>query len=416
MPEDTQTNPNSVQAAPVSGESDSNLIRPPDADASLEEAMNKMFKNIPEIQPTENPLNKPDDQPKPTETKPESAPKQVKAEANDTTLPDPDKIENTSPKKQDGWNSLKNNYKRAHKVITERDQEIIKLKQSLSERGETSTKEVEDLKKQIEELSGYRAMVDIEADPEFSSKFDAPFKKNVESMKGMLKDLEVSTAIIDSIDFNDEFRLKQILGLVITNKDSYKPEQIYSYQKLKSIMEDSIDLLEKRDFNIIEQKTKHKEYVENKKKESFAKASESEGRIIKRLEILKKDIPFLKKIDPKEGATEAEIQQADNHNKYVEVMSQQVQQVLKEMETPEGKVNASVASVAAHFFQGKYMEAVKENDSLKNEIKKISSVTSEGEKTRQPSAARASNGQFLKTNGDIKNTEDAMSEFFVRSR
>lgn len=416
MPEDTQTNPNSVQAAPVSGESDSNLIRPPDADASLEEAMNKMFKNIPEIQPTENPLNKPDDQPKPTETKPESAPKQVKAEANDTTLPDPDKIENTSPKKQDGWNSLKNNYKRAHKVITERDQEIIKLKQSLSERGETSTKEVEDLKKQIEELSGYRAMVDIEADPEFSSKFDAPFKKNVESMKGMLEDLEVSTAVIDSIDFNDEFRLKQILGLVISNKNSYKPEQIYSYQKLKSIMEDSIDLLEKKDANIIEQKTKHKEYVENKKKESFTKAAESEGKILKRLEEVSKTIPFLQKITPKDGASDGEISNVETHNKMVDAMNMKIRDVLKESETPEGRANTAVAAVAAHYLSSQLSSAKAKIASLESELKKISAVTSDGEKTRQPSAARASNGQFLKTNGEIKNTEDAMSEFFVRSR
>lgn len=416
MPDENQANQGAVQAPPVQSGSNSELIRPPDADSSLDGALEKLFNRTPEAQPNENPTKNPEP-PTPVkreDPKPESTPKQDKVEATGDSLPTPDQIQDSPSKNQQGWNSLKNNYKRAHKVISDKDQEIAKLKQSLSERGETSTKEVEDLKKQIEELNGYRAMVDIEADPEFSNKFDAPFKKNVESIKTMLGDLEVSEDIIKTIDFNDDFRLKQILGLVISNKGAYKPEQIYTYQKLKSMMEDSIDLLEKRDASIIEHKTKHKEYIENKKKESFTKAAESEGKIIKRLEEVSKNIPFLNKMTPKDGANQGEIDNVDSHNKMVDAMTQKIHQALKESETPEGRANTAIAAVAAHYLNAQLGAANKKIASLEGELKKISTVGSEGEKTRQTSSGprrSPTNG-----NGQVKSVDDALSEHFVGRR
>lgn len=409
MPEEIKSS-TPIQAEPVQSASNSNVMVE-DSDPSLDLALEKMFNNnpSPEVKPIEKPIEQPKE--KPVESKAENVEKPNKIEDPKDALPDPEKIGDRAPKSSnEGWLTLKNNYKRAHKTISDRDQEIVKLKSSLSERGEATTKEVEDLKKQIQELTGFRAMVDIQADPDFVSKFDAPFNKNIENIKSGLMELDVKEEIVNSIDFEDPARLKHLLGLVVNNKDTYRPDQVYAYQKLKAKIEDAIDLSEKRDVNISEQKTKYKEYLENKKKESFTKTAETEGRVIKRLETVAKNIPFLNKQTPKEGATEAEIQQVDRHNQMVEGMSNKVQQVLKEMDSPEGKVNASVASVAAHYFQALVKDRDSKIASLQEELKKISNVNSETEKTKSPMGIRkSSNG-----NGEIKDVDSALGEFFSR--
>lgn len=415
MPEEIQQNPSTPQAASVQSASNANIILPPDADPSLDNALEKMFNNNPEPIPNEKPIeeSKPNSD-KPVEIKTETTPKQDKNVINNDPLPDPDKIENNVPKKQDGWNSLKNNYKRAHKVIAERDQEIIKLKSSLSERGEISNKEVEALKKQIQELSGYRAMIDIQADPEFVSKFDAPFNKNVESIKSMLEDMNVSKEVIKGVNFSDTKYMKYLIGLVMTNKDTYTPDQLYTSKKLQTKIEDLIELSEKRDESIMDQKTKHKEYLENKKKESFTKTAETEGKMIKRLEEVGKNIPFLNKMDVKEGATSAEIENVDKHNKMVDAMSQKVQQVLK-MDLPEQKAEVAIAAVASHYFNAQLKDARDKIASLENELKKISAVSSDAERTRQP-AGGTTRRSHVNGNGEIKDVDTSLNEYFAGLR
>lgn len=400
MPEEIQTNPSPAQSDQVQSASSANMLN--DGDPSLDLALDKMFNNHPV--PDEKPP-KPVEPPEPgkekaSEPKVEAVQKQDKPDESKEPIIDPDKIDNSPAKRQEGWMSLKNNLKRANKISQEREQEIAKLKSVLSERGETTNKEVENLKKQVQELTAFRAMVDIQADPEFVNKYDAPIEKNILGIKEMLKGMEVSDAIVDKVDFSNTKLMEDIINHVGEHKDKF------TARKLERKVQDLLDLSEKRDETIIEHKSKHKEYLENKKKESFTKNAETEGRIIKRLESVAKNISFLNKMAPKEGATEAEIQQVDKHNDFVQAMSQKVQEVLA-MRTPEEEVDKAVAAVGAHFLNGKYQEAMKQVESLQNEIKKISNVSSETEKTKPSSTPkRSSNGH-----GEVQDLDSALEEF-----
>lgn len=403
MPEETQASPPAVQAEPVQSQSISNIID--DGDPSLDIALNKMFNREPT--PDEKPP-KPVEPPEPTkekapEVKVEDVQKQDKPDDSKDQIIDPDKIDNSPSKRQEGWTTLKNNLKRSNKIAEEAKQEVAKLKSLLSERGQTTNKEVEDLKKQVEELSAFRAMVDIQADPEFVSKYDAPIEKNIEGIDKMLEEMGVGPEVRKKIDYSNTKLMEDIINHVGEHKDKF------TARKLERKVQDLLDLSEKRDETIIEHKSKHKEYLENKKKESFTKSAETEGRIIKRLESVAKNISFLNKMAAKEGATEAESLQIDKHNQMVDAMSQRVQQVLA-MKTPEEEVDKAVAAVGAHFLNTQLQAANAKIASLQEEIKKISNVSSETDKTKPVNTPkRSSNG-----NGEVMDLDTALAERFGR--
>lgn len=404
MPEEIQNNTATLPSQPV--QNNSAAIAMEQGDSERDSALNKLFNRPPDEKPP-----KPVEPSEPTKEKAppvkvETVEKQDKPDDSKEQILDPDKIDESIPKAtKEGWNALKNNYKRANKLAQEREQEVAKLKGLLSERGETTNKEVEDLKKQVQELTAFRAMVDIQADPEFVNKYDAPIEKNITGIKEMLRSMEVSDAIIDKVDFSNTKLMEDIINHVGEHKDKF------TARKLERKVQDLLDLSEKRDETIIEHKSKHKEYLENKKKESFTKGAETEGRIIKRLESVAKNIPFLNKMAPKEGATEAEINQVELHNKMVEGMTQKVNEVLK-MDTPEDKAEVAVAAVGAHYLNSQLKSAQQRIASLENEIKKISNVSSETERTKPTGNSR----KPASANGQIPDTDSAMSEFFSRSR
>jgi hypothetical protein len=141
----------------------------PNIDSELDAALDKAFSSQPEPQPNE-PKAPPVENKAPSNQTPPEPKKLDKPIQEDKPLVSPESLDKDPPKKQEGWTALKNDYKRAHKIIESRDGEIVRLKAAIAEKGTTSQKEVETLKSQIEELSRFRAMVDIQADPEFVSK------------------------------------------------------------------------------------------------------------------------------------------------------------------------------------------------------------------------------------------------------
>lgn len=420
MSEENQTNPSQIPEAQVQNQDTSHIISPPDSDASLNDALGKFFDKASEPTPNENPTpeSKIDNVESKPEPKAEVVPKPDKVESPKAELPNPESITATPPGKGskssvDGWNALRNNYKIAHRTIQERDEKIIKLEKALAEKGTTSTQEVEALKKQIEELNGFRAMVDIQADPEFTTKFDVPFNKGVDQVKSMLLEMRVTEEALKGKDFSDVKFLKTLAGMVMANKDSYTPDELYTSKKLQTKIEDIIELSEKRDETVREQKTKYKEHLENKKKESFNKTAENEGRKIKYLEEKSKSVSFLSRSTPKEGATEAEIGLVNKHNEMVDKMNSGVKEVLA-MNTPEQEVERAIAAVSAVYFQSKLKEATEKIENLQNQLKKLSAVTSDTEKTRQ--AIPRSNHSYMDGNGNVKDVDSALSEFMSQSR
>lgn len=333
-----------------------------------------------------------------------------KPAGDDKPLLSVDEIEKMD-QKQASWTALKNNNKRAHRTIEQKDQEISKLKTTIAESNESHKKEVETLKSNIAELEKYRAMIDIQADPEFVSKYDQPIEKAVADIKSMLLGMDVTQETVDEIDFGNTRLLDEIVNHVTTHKDRFIA------RKLEGKIKDYLDLFDKRNETMEHQKKNWKETVEKRKQESFAKQTEGEGRMIKHIEAKasEKDkdgnplIPFLNKIEVKENATPAEINQINNHNGLVDLLGKKLQEVSK-MNEPEQRAEINIAAVASHYFKNMANAALARVKALEEELKKVSVVSSEAP-ARKPAAAVARNG-----NGEYVDTDAALAAHFNRSR
>lgn len=298
-------------------------------------------------------------------------------------LPNPDSLDSTPAKKQEGWNALRNNYKKAHKIVAERDEEIKRLKSGLAEKSTTTSKEVEGLKNEIKELSRYRTMIDIQADPEFMSKFDQPLEKATSYIKEMLIGMQVSKEVADQIDFNNTKLMDEIAGYIEEHRDKFQSK------KFQRKVEEVLDLMDKRQETLQGHSKNYNEFMEAKKKESSMKGAENEGRMIKHLETIAaaKDkeghsmFPFLNKMTPAEGAAQGEVDQATNHNNLVDVMQKKVNEAIK-YDQPEQIAELAVAAVASHYLKAQLMAVLKENTSLKAEIAKISNLGTDTERSK----------------------------------
>lgn len=375
----------------------------PNIDAELDAALSQNFakktepvaEKIVEKEPEAKQIEKPSDAVKsePKSNNKADPKKTDKPVENEKPILTPDEVEKMDPKKQDGWTAIKNSNKRAHSMIEQRDSEIKKFKETIAEKMAAHQKEVEDLRSKNSELEKYRAMIDIQADPEFISKFDKPVDDARSAIKEMIKSMNVSQETVDAIDFNDPKRLEEIVEIVSQNKDRF------TAGKIERKMREYLDLADKRNETLDNQKKNFKETLEAKKKESFAKGAESEGRMLKHMEqeATRKDkdgnpmIPFLNRIEVKEGATQAEIDQANNHNGLVDLMTRKLQEVSK-MNEPEHRAEINIAAVGAHYFKSLATTALARVKALEEELSKVSSVSSETP-TRKPNNPTGRNGR-----------------------
>lgn len=400
----------------------------PNLDAELDAALNKSFANIrgePEQLPVVQKDTAPNETGKPEVKKDEvkqEIKEEVKNETNkvsapeDKSLPDPDSISDTVGAKasnvaKEGWNALKNNYKKAHRIAQEKDGEIAKLKATLAEKGNATQKELETLKSQMSELEKYRAMVDIQADPEFISKFDKPVSDAIDGIKGLIKGMNVSQETVDAIDFNDPQRLQQIVDIIAQNKDRF------TAAKIERKMREYLDLADKRNETVQEQKNNYKDTLEKRKQELFAKSAEGEGRMMKHLQSKATEkgqdgkplIPFLNKMEPKENATQSEIDQVNNHNGLVDIMGKKLEEVMK-MKEPEQQAEIAIAAVASHYLMSEVRALRSQLQKAQEELKKVSVVQTETP-TRKPNNPTGKNGQ----NGEVDH-DTALNKFFSNRR
>lgn len=391
--------PNETPAIEAPQEQTSNVA--PNLDAELDAALSKSFPNngIPnETTKIEEPKVEVKVETK-TEAKPESKPeskKEDKPADPEKPLLTLEEIEKIEPKKQDAWTALKNNNKRNIRLNEQKDVEIARLKGLVAEKGALSQKEVEALKAENAELAKYRAMVDIQADPEFLSKFDQPIEKTVDSIKGMLVEMGISQAVIGQVDFTNTKLMSEIITHVGEHRDQF------AARKLQRKVDDLLELNDKRNETLSEQKEHYKETLEARKKQAFEKDTESEGRALKHLETVAafKDkagnvaFPFLSKMEVKDNATQPEIDQINGHNKMVDLMTQKVHQAFK-MNEPEQRMEVAVAAASAHYLFALNKSQAARIKSLEAEVQKISTVSTETDRTKPASVKRNGNGSHL---------------------
>lgn len=336
----------------------------------------------------------------------------IREDNDKESLPDPEEIAENPPGKnssqsKEGWNALRNNYKKAKSAIQEREEKIKKLETVIAEKGTTSTKEVEALKAKVEELSKYRATTDLQTDPEFITKFDGPIEERVASLKGILREWNISDDVISKIDFSNKNTLGAIAKAVRANQENITNE--FSIEEFMTNARDVIELHKKKTLALEDHGKNYKQILEDKKKESFAKSAEDEGRTIKHLQEIaaSKDkdgnflIPFLNEMTPKENATPAEIADIDNHNKFVKSMYEKIDSEIKAND-PERKAKLVVAAAASHYLAAQLKVVSAKLKSVEEELKKVSTVGSETEKSKIKAPAR-SNGKDLDLDAALSN-------------
>lgn len=381
----------------------------PDRQAQLDNDLSKLF-DSPGTEATSNPkeVQKTDDNDRvPNEAKKE----EPKAEKQDTDkLPEPEKaeIDDSKPKNKEGWKVLRESHAKAKKIIEEKDAELAKMKAALAEKGQLTSQESEALKKEIEDLKSYRAMVDVQADPEFISKFDEPITKRTEQIHKMLKEWGVAEEIIQKIDYTDAGLLDKISDSIAENKDKI------SAKKFLRFAEEINELYDKKNEHLDEYKKNYKNILEAKKKESFAKQAESEGRMTKRLEAIAQmknehgELRFEFLVDKvaKDPTNAAEVAQVEQHNKVYSAIREQVTAMAR-AETPEEKMEVAVAAGYAKLADAKLRAALKKVESLQAELSKVSKVSSETPKTQRNRVAPAS-----QSNGESNlDLDQALSQF-----
>lgn len=389
----------------------------PNQDSELDAALNKSFSKTHEvvenqvesqtdITPDPESSNKSEE----VESKPEV--KDEKPIVENKVLPDPDKIPDTvgkSSKSNEGWTTLKNNYKQAHRTIAERDGEITKLKTALAEKSTTTQKELEALKAEKADLEKYRAMVDIQADPEFISKYDEPIDKSVKYIKDTLIGLGVSQATIDAKDLKDPAVLQQIIDVVHDSKGSLIGS------KLERKIREYSELLDQRDETLKTQREKYKETLESRKKESFVKQSENEGKVLRHFEakLAMKDekgnpkIPFLNKIEINENSTPQEKLNAQNHNALADRLSGMVKDMLNTKE-PEHQAEIAIAAVTAHYYKTVIDTLTSQLNKEKEEKSKIAAINTDGP-SRAPAVVSRKPNEYVEA-------DEAVTNFFGKRR
>lgn len=381
-----------------------NVIVPPNFDDELNDTLSRAF---PEASPKNE--NKTTESPKvevqaekPVEDKPTEKVESKKADKpveSEKQLLSNDEIDKIEPKKQDAWTALKNNNKQAAKIITEREEEIKKLKAVVAERGLMSQKELDALKAENSELSKYRAMIDVQADPEFLKTFDQPMNDKVNEVVELLMQNGVSEETARSIDYNNSTLISTITKQIAESKDDVMAEDF------RSLAREARGLINKRNKAAEEQGKNYKEILETRKKQSFERSAEDEGKALKHLEAIasgkdaegiqkREPIPFLNKITPKETATQPEIDQINAHNKMVDMMQQKVHQAYK-VESPEERMELAVAAAAAHYLSAQLKAVKAQTKSLQDELRKISAVNTETEKSKPATIRRNGTGELL---------------------
>lgn len=390
-----------------------------DVDPSLDAALSDLFKTKAQPTPAKDEKKNPDpisqeprkegenqSAPKTEDKKKESKPaEQSKPLPSPEAIPDPGKLKN-----REGWDTLKDSYSRAHKSLGEKDKEIDTLKRTLADSENLTKKEKEDLKKEIENLTGYRQMIDVQADPQFIDQYEKPIESTISQIKQLLIAGGASQQLVDQLTIEHMLDQKNVKAWM----DAFEKEgQSLSGKRLMNRVEGLMDITEKRDGALKDYKTKYKEFLETRKKETFSKQAEGEGQMIRRLEEVKgmKDadgnpvLVFLNQLTPQPGATQGEIDQIQKHNKVAELLEGRVKEYMR-ADAPQDRTDIALAAALMPIKNAELQVAQQKIQALEKELQKLTAIT-----TEKPSTPNTRNGS-ARSGKEAENLDDALSNHF----
>jgi len=351
--------------------------------------------------------------PLPKTAKPKSEP--INAAKEDEKLSDPDKIKpppNLSKAGMEGWNALKESSKKAHAIVEKQRAEITKINLALAEKSKVSTQEVEDLKKKLDELEGYRAKFDYQFDPEFKKQYSEPMQKLETDMRKMLIESGVREDVIKNLNWSDSTQMDRVAKSLDEHVNSIVAD------RFRMRARDFIELSTKKEDFLQEFQGKHKEFTSKRAQELEQKSMEGDASRLKHVNTLSqiKDdkgeyrFPFLLKFEAQDPQNSEEVQRVEDHNKMVDMMRGRLQKVMSAKD-PETMAQVSIAAVAASYLNEQLKMSRDEVTSLREDLKKYNDASSE----RRGPGQKPSGGKGYKTPESLE-LDDALSEAFPGMR
>lgn len=381
-----------------------------DTDAELDAGLNNLFKSSEPKTP-----EAPKEQPKEAQKEPEKEAKVEPKQENKDPLPEGEKVKDPDfkyPKKGEkgAWDTMREINRKQEFTIKEKDEKIVKLEKALAEKGQSATKEVEELKKQVEELKGYRAIVDYQADPEFINNFEKPIETIEQGLDSLLMEFGLTKEMVDQIDYANESLVEQIEATIAEKRGKI------SARKFVTKVEELNNLYDKRTDSIKNYKGKYKEILDQKRNAAFNEEAEREGRLKNHLERIatKKnekgefEFPFLNPIQAKDPHNQAEVEQANNHNQVVQIFHKRLEEMAK-MNTPEDMAELRIAALTSHWLMHNVKALMKRNEGLQKELEAISKAGSGTPKSQKTTVSHS-------TNGEDHGVDHALESFFTTRR
>lgn len=249
------------------------------------------------------------------------------------------------------------------------------------ERLKKSSELPEDVKKELEELRGFRATFDIERDPQFQQKFDARKSANYESVYSTLTKYGLpDTELAKLKGMGEQERVEAVAGLV-AKLPAYEKVRI----EAKLVENASID--DERSKELAAARQKADQILKEKASEAPRKQEEFIGQVTEHAKQLAGQVDVFNRVEIPADTPPAERARLEATNKNAEALQGLFVKLLAD-ETPAGKAQAALGTVLAHAYAAQVKALREENQKLAAEIADIKKASGVGGKGIPSSAPR----------------------------
>ena len=281
---------------------------------------------------------------------------------------------NLSEKNQSNWRKLQetaSNYKK-------QADEAVLLRQKLDE-AQKQVKTPDD----YEELRRFRAIFDIQNDPEFKSKFDAPISSAKENIYRILKANGASDEVIQSIE--------KAGGPDKIDQQWWKNNAIdrlplTEAERLKRNLVDVVDLKEKQQFEIENASKNADQYYQQRAQQNEEWYHNTTNEIDTYMDEVTKELPWARFKEAPSNATPDQIREVEQHNAAVGSLAEKFNSALWPT-SAQDRANVAAAAVFSHVLteqlRVEQASKVKMSEQLKKLTEENNRLKSAGKLPRQ---------------------------------
>jgi len=355
----------SLDADPIDDDLDQTLEKMLDEAEGIQEEQNQGENEQPEESSQEEPVE--NEQKEGSVEEESSQSEQEQGEVEEKTDPeveiDPEiaaieRPRNLSEKNQSNWRKLQETASEYKKQA----EEAAALRQKLAET-EQQVKVPED----YDELRRFRAIFDIQNDPDFRSKFEEPISAAKENIYKILRANGASDEVIQSIE--------QAGGPDKIDSKWWKNNAIdrlplTEAERLKRNLVDVADLKEKQQFELQNAAQNAEQYFVQKQQAQAEWYSGTVNEIDSYMDQVTKDLPWARFQEAPKGATPDQMKQIEQHNAAVTSMAEKFNSALWPT-TAQDRANVAAAAVFSHVLTEQLRVEQSSKNQMAEQLKKL---------------------------------------------